>query len=177
MEKQVANAKKVEELIRRLAAQIEEKNWGQFIFVGILRGGDSIAKRIGSHLQSFSESPVYFIDITMYRDDLYSGLEHPTLGGTHLPLDIDGKKIVLVDDVLFTGRTIRAAIQEIMDYGRPEWIKLLVLVDRGCRELPIQPDIVGLSMTPRKTAKVVIRIEDIPNASDEIVLNEDPNYD
>ena len=173
MGKQVADAHTLENLILRLAKQVDEEEWEDFIFVGILRGGDSLARRIGAHLQTVSEPPpVYFIDITLYRDDLYSGLEFPTLGGSHLPMNIDGKRIILVDDVLFTGRTIRAALQELMDYGRPEWIKLLVLVDRGYRELPIQPDVVGMTITCPKTAKVKIMISDVPSSSDEIVLSE-----
>ena len=172
MGKQVADAQTLENLILRLAEQVDEKEWEDFIFVGILRGGDSLARRIGAQLSVSEPPPVYSIDITLYRDDLYSGLEFPTLGGSHLPMNIDGKRIVLVDDVLFTGRTIRAALQELMDYGRPEWVKFLVLVDRGYRELPIQPDLVGMTITCPKTAKVNIMISDVPSASDEIVLSE-----
>lgn len=157
-----ASSSDIEAWISQLADQLTSASLGEFIFVGIVRGGDTLARRLSSAVEQRSgyRPIVYHIDITLYRDDLYTGLEHLSLGGSNLPLTVDGQRIVLVDDVLFTGRTIRAAIQEIMDYGRPEWIKLLVLVDRGCRELPIQPDFTGEVLECPKTAKVLVSLSD-----------------
>ncbi len=155
-----ASSADIEAWIEQLSDRLVAESLGEFVFVGIVRGGDTLAHRLSAAVQHRSgySPPVYHIDITLYRDDLYTGLEHLSLGGSNLPLTVDRQKIVLVDDVLFTGRTIRAAIQEIMDYGRPEWIKLLVLVDRGCRELPIQPDFTGELIESPKTAKVLVNL-------------------
>ena len=155
-----ARSTEIEGWLNDLADQLVAASLGEFIFVGIVRGGDILAHRLASAVANRNgyRPPVYHIDITLYRDDLYTGLEHLSLGGSNLPLTVDQQKIVLVDDVLFTGRTIRAAIQEVMDYGRPEWIKLLVLVDRGCRELPIQPDFTGETLECPKTAKVLVSL-------------------
>ena len=155
-----ASSPEMEGWLNNLADQLVAADLGEFIFVGIVRGGDILAHRLASAVANRNgyRPPVYHIDITLYRDDLYTGLEHLSLGGSNLPLTVDQQKIVLVDDVLFTGRTIRAAIQEVMDYGRPEWLKLLVLVDRGCRELPIQPDFVGETLECPKTAKVLVSL-------------------
>ena len=157
-----ASSSTIESWISQLADQLASASLGEFIFVGIVRGGDTLARRLSRAVEQRSGycPIVYHIDITLYRDDLYTGLEHLSLGGSNLPLTVDSQKIVLVDDVLFTGRTIRAAIQEIMDYGRPEWVKLLVLVDRGCRELPIQPDFTGEVLECPKTAKVLVSLSD-----------------
>ena len=155
-----ASSTEIEEWINNLADKLVAASLGEFIFVGIVRGGDVLAHRLSRVIaeRTSYKPPVYHIDITLYRDDLYTGLEHLSLGGSSLPLTVDQQKIVLVDDVVFTGRTIRAAIQEVMDYGRPEWIKLLVLVDRGCRELPIQPDFIGEVLDFPKTAKVLVSL-------------------
>jgi pyrimidine operon attenuation protein/uracil phosphoribosyltransferase len=152
----------IQHWIQDLSSQLLQEELGEFVFVGIVRGGDILARRLSESIakQSGYCPPVFHIDITMYRDDLYTGLEHPSFGGSNLPLDLDGQRIVLVDDVLFTGRTIRAALQEIMDYGRPSWIKLLVLVDRGCRELPIQPDFVGHNILLPQKAKLKVSISE-----------------
>ena len=157
-----ANTVDIETWMGQLSQQLIDAELGDFIFVGIVRGGDTLARRLSTAIYERSgyRPVVYHIDITLYRDDLYTGLEHLSLGGSNLPLTVDRQKIVLVDDVLFTGRTIRAAIQEIMDYGRPEWIKLLVLVDRGCRELPIQPDFTGAVIECPKSAKVLVNLSE-----------------
>ena len=110
------------------------------------------------------------IDITLYRDDLYTGLEHPVFGQTELPFDIEGTGIVLVDDVLFTGRTTRAAMGVVYDYGRPRWIKLAVLVDRGHRELPIQADFTGRVVDSSREDRVVVSAEREPSEHDSVTL-------
>jgi pyrimidine operon attenuation protein/uracil phosphoribosyltransferase len=99
------------------------------------------------------------MDITLYRDDLYTGLEHPVLGDTRLPDSLTGAHVVLVDDVLFTGRTVRAALDEIMDFGRPACIKLAVLVDRGHRELPVAGNYVGRALDTEKGDRVRVEAE------------------
>ncbi len=122
--------------------------------VGIRRGGPPLADRLADACDARTGSrPLRGdVDVTLYRDDLYSGLEKPIVGDTAMPFEVDGLGIVLVDDVLFTGRTVRAAMGEVWDYGRPKWIKLAVLIDRGHRELPIAPDFVGARIaTPRRS--------------------------
>jgi len=157
---QVSSSSDIERLVSTMVDAIVASDWTDFSFVGVVRGGDTLAHLLGNELErrGFPTPDVYSIDITLYRDDLYSGLERPILTHTNLPLSVDGLRLVLVDDVLFTGRTIRAALQEITDYGRPEWVKLVVLVDRGHRELPIQADIVGQHMTVSKVSKVDVCI-------------------
>ena len=124
---------------------------GPVALVGIRAGGTPLAERLAGrlagHLAGLSV-PVHrgAVDITLYRDDLYTGLERPVMGDTDLRFDVDGCRVVLVDDVLFTGRTVRAAMDEILDYGRPACIRLAVLVDRGHRELPIAADVTGLRL-------------------------------
>lgn len=115
--------------------------------VGIRAGGVPLADRLRERLLGFGiPHSRGDLDITLYRDDLYTGLEKPLMGDTDLPFEVSGCGVVLVDDVLFTGRTIRAALGELHDFGRPAWIRLCVLVDRGHRELPIQPDLVGMTV-------------------------------
>lgn len=111
--------------------------------VGLLSRGDFIARRISSKLKELGhEIELGYIDISLYRDDLGQG-NNPMLRSSHLPFSVDGAHIILVDDVLFTGRTIRAALNAVMDYGRPSQVELAVLIDRGGREMPIQPDYIG----------------------------------
>jgi pyrimidine operon attenuation protein/uracil phosphoribosyltransferase len=119
------------------------------VFVGIRTRGVPFAHRLASLLarESGVEPPVGAQDITLYRDDFTTVAAHPILKGTEIPFSIDGKDVVLVDDVLFTGRTIRAALDELIDFGRPARIELAVLVDRGHRELPIRADYVGRTVT------------------------------
>jgi pyrimidine operon attenuation protein/uracil phosphoribosyltransferase len=126
--------------------------------VGIRTGGVTLADRLRARIvrNGLAAPARGDLDITLYRDDLYSGLEKPLLGDTDLPFEVSGCGIVLVDDVLFTGRTIRAALGELHDFGRPSWIKLCVLVDRGHRELPIQPDFVGMRIETRLRDRVTV---------------------
>lgn len=140
----------------RLAAELAAAMTGveRWALVGIRDGGVPLAERLAERLPSAPARGT--VDITLYRDDLYTGLEKPVLGDTELDFDVDGTGIVLVDDVLFTGRTIRAAMGEVWDFGRPAFIKLLVLVDRGHRELPIAPDFAGFRIQTEKREKVVV---------------------
>jgi pyrimidine operon attenuation protein / uracil phosphoribosyltransferase len=144
----VADAGAVDAAVERLAAGIRKAVGGteRWALVGIRDGGSPLADALASRLVGGSCSAPRRgdVDITLYRDDLYTGLEKPVLGETDLPFEVSGCGIILVDDVLFTGRTVRAAMDELCDYGRPAFIRLCVLVDRGHRELPIAPDFCGM---------------------------------
>jgi pyrimidine operon attenuation protein/uracil phosphoribosyltransferase len=132
--------------LRRVAVEIAERGRGvkDLALVGIRRGGVPLAARLAALLKEIEGTapPVGAIDITLYRDDAATALPNPRIGPSHIPFAVEGRRVVLVDDVLYTGRTIRAAVDALLDYGRPRRIELVVLVDRGGRELPIQPDYV-----------------------------------
>jgi pyrimidine operon attenuation protein/uracil phosphoribosyltransferase len=132
--------------LRRVAGEIAERGRGvkDLALVGIRRGGEPLAARLAELLQGIEGSapPIGSIDITLYRDDAATALPNPRIGPSKIPFGVDGRRVVLVDDVLYTGRTIRAALDALLDYGRPRRIELAVLIDRGGRELPIQPDYV-----------------------------------
>ena len=134
--------------ITRIAHEVLEKNKGieNCVLVGIKTRGIPLAKRLAERINQIENAsvPVGELDITLYRDDLTHEAPDPIVKGNAIPVSVTGKKIILVDDVLFTGRTIRAALDELIDFGRPARIQLCALVDRGGRELPIQPDFVGM---------------------------------
>ena len=132
-------------LVARMHADMTAQNHA---IIGIRRGGALLAQHLWQQLCQRSEQtcPIGFLDITFYRDDLDTIGPNPVVGPTDLTMDIDDKRILLVDDILFTGRTIRAAMNALFDYGRPESVDLLVLVDRGGRQLPIQPNYTGLTV-------------------------------
>ncbi len=139
--------------LARMASEIAEHGGvSDLCLVGIRRGGEPLAGRIAAKLGELEGRavPVGTLDITLYRDDAATAHPNPRIGPSRVPFPVRGKRIVLVDDVLFTGRTIRAAVDAILDYGRPRRIELAVLVDRGGRELPIQPDYVGRTTTVRE---------------------------
>ncbi len=151
--------------LKRLASQLVEclEDGDRLALVGVRRGGVPLTHALATIVeQSTGQRPdCGAIDITLYRDDLYTGLEKPSFGATELPFELDGACVVLVDDVLFTGRTTLAALGVLRDYGRPQWVKLLVLVDRGWRELPIQADFVGKTIVTAREDKVLVE----PDAS------------
>jgi pyrimidine operon attenuation protein/uracil phosphoribosyltransferase len=132
-----------------------------------------LARRLARNIEKAGgvEPPVGALDITLYRDDLTTIAPHPVLKGTDIPCSIDGRTVVLVDDVLYTGRTVRAALDELIDFGRPDRIKLAVVVDRGHRELPIRADFVGRTLTTsrQEVVQVLLREED---GADRVVLLE-----
>ena len=173
MPKELLDKTDVDRVITRMAHEIIEKNKGitSLCLVGIQRGGVHIAKRLSSRLETIEGKsiPVGTLDITLYRDDINVRKEQPVVRRTQVNCDIDNKKVVLVDDVLFTGRSIRAAMDAIMDLGRPSAIQLAVLVDRGHRELPIKADYVGKNIPTSKneTVKVVLEEE---GGEDRVVL-------
>ena len=144
------NSKDINRAMTRIAHEVLEKNKGceNLAIVGIRTRGVYIAQRLISKLKEIEkiDLPLGILDITLYRDDLGTGMQNPKLKNTDIPFPIDDMKIVLCDDVLFTGRTIRAAIDELMDFGRPASVQLAALIDRGHRELPIRPDYVGKNL-------------------------------
>ena len=149
--------------LTRIAHEILEKNKGTegLVLVGIRTGGDHLAKDIQRRIYDFEgvELPIGAIDITMYRDDI--GLRSaPEMHSTDIPFCLDGKRVVLVDDVLYTGRTIRAALDALMDLGRPRCIQLAVLIDRGHRELPIRADYAGRNVPTSADEKVDVQFTD-----------------
>jgi pyrimidine operon attenuation protein/uracil phosphoribosyltransferase len=150
----------------RIAHEIVEKNPGsdRLALVGIHTRGAVIARRLHALVGELtgSEVPLGDIDISFYRDDLpgRDPSAQPVVHASHLDFDLDGRTVVLVDDVLFTGRTVRAAIEALFDYGRPQRVQLAVLVDRGHRELPIRPDYVGKNLPTAREERVYVRLEE-----------------
>ncbi|MCO4773071.1 MAG: bifunctional pyr operon transcriptional regulator/uracil phosphoribosyltransferase PyrR [Deltaproteobacteria bacterium] len=166
MSRVILDGQATQRTLRRLASQMVEsvEPGARLALVGVRRGGVPLAERLADLIEEMvGERPdLGAIDITLYRDDLYTGLEKPSFGATELPFLLDGACIVLVDDVLFTGRTVLAALGVLRDYGRPRWVKLAVLVDRGWRELPLQADFVGKTIETARGDKVLVE----PDASD-----------
>ena len=152
----------MDRVLMRMASQIVENNpdLSEVVLVGIRRRGVPLASRLAAKILEMDGVTVTTgaLDITLYRDDLSTVGDRPVVNRTELPSNVTGKTIVLVDDVLYTGRTVRAALDELIDFGRPRRVQLAVLVDRGWRELPIQADYVGktISTTEREIVKVML---------------------
>lgn len=151
--------------ITRISHEIIEKNKGveNLVLIGIQRRGVPLARRIAQKIREVEnrEIPVGILDITLYRDDLSLLNEHPVINGTEINFDIADKKLVLVDDVIYTGRTVRAAIDALMDINRPQMIQLAVLIDRGHRELPIRADYVGKNVPTSRNEIVHVNVMEI----------------
>jgi pyrimidine operon attenuation protein/uracil phosphoribosyltransferase len=145
--KKIMDSAAMDLTLSRIAAEIHEKlgPLGGFAIIGIRRRGVHLARRLSSKLEAILKKPILsgILDITLYRDDLTTVGDRPTLRGTSIEFDINNRSLVLVDDVLYTGRTVRAALDGLVDLGRPRRVQLAVLIDRGHRELPIQADYVG----------------------------------
>lgn len=161
--------------VKRIAHEIVERHDGvtDVIVVGIRRRGVPLAQRIASYIEQIEGSsvPVGALDITLYRDDFQRITRLPQVGKTEINADITDKIIVLVDDVLYTGRTIRAALDELIDFGRPRKIQLAVLVDRGHREFPIKADYVGKNVPTSASELVEVHLEELDDV-DEVILAE-----
>ncbi|HYK73487.1 MAG TPA: bifunctional pyr operon transcriptional regulator/uracil phosphoribosyltransferase PyrR [Pseudoneobacillus sp.] len=155
--------------LTRIAHEVIEKNKGieNLVLVGIKTRGIYIAKRLAEKIAEIEEKeiPVGELDITLYRDDLTKKThdEEPLVKGSDIPSDITNQKVILVDDVLYTGRTVRAAMDALMDIGRPAAIQLAVLVDRGHRELPIRADYVGKNIPTSSSEKIVVELNEVDN--------------
>jgi len=171
----ILDAKEMRRAIRRVAHEIVEANKGceNAVIVGIQRRGVSIARAIVDSIREAEEFevPLGALDITFYRDDLSTLGPGPRVGRTDLKFDVNGKDVILVDDVLYTGRTVRAALDELMDFGRPHSIQLAVLVDRGHRELPIRPDFVGKNVPTSKREIVKVMVKEFDDA-ERVVIGE-----
>ncbi|MGI6778627.1 MAG: bifunctional pyr operon transcriptional regulator/uracil phosphoribosyltransferase PyrR [Acetivibrionales bacterium] len=151
--------------VTRIAHEIIERNKGvdNLALIGIQRRGVPLARRISDKIEHVEGKKVEvgILDITFYRDDLSTLSEHPVINGTQIDFSVTGKKLVLVDDVLYTGRTVRAAIDAIMDVGRPSLIQLAILIDRGHRELPIRADFVGKNVPTSRSEVVNVKLAEI----------------
>ena len=163
--------------LNRIAYEILEKNrtLDDLALVGIRSRGVPLARRLAEKLKEIAgaEPPVGELDINLYRDDLSRIAYHPVLKTTEIPFGIDNKVVVLVDDVLFTGRTIRSALNALMDLGRPSWVQLAVLVDRGHRELPIRADYIGKNVATSKIQNVDVRLSEVDGV-DEVLIADLP---
>lgn len=166
----------IDRALTRIAHEILEKNQGpkDLCLIGIQRGGAYLAKRLAGRIKIIEgvEVPVGTLDITMYRDDLSTRKSQPVPQATDITFDIQNKIVVLVDDVLYTGRTIRAAMNSIMDYGRPQRIHLAILVDRGHRELPIRADFVGKNLPTSSKEKVEVALSEEGGEEKVVILGE-----
>lgn len=163
----------VRRALTRISHEILERNKGllNVVLIGIRSGGAFLASEIGATLALIEgeKTAVGAVDITLYRDDVSGQMPHLPVGKTEIPFSLEGKKVILVDDVLFTGRTIRAAMDALMDHGRPDSIQLAVLIDRGHRELPIRADFVGRNV-PTSLKENVQVIFDSANKPVEVIL-------
>ncbi|MBE9033219.1 bifunctional pyr operon transcriptional regulator/uracil phosphoribosyltransferase PyrR [filamentous cyanobacterium LEGE 11480] len=161
---EILSQQEVRRTFTRLACQIIERanNLSDLVLLGIQTRGVPIAQILAKQIQQLEtvEIPVGAIDITFYRDDLDS-IGARTPGKTNIPTDLNGKTVVLVDDVIYTGRTIRAAMDAIVDYGRPDTIRLAVMIDRGHRQLPIQPDFVGKVVPTTREENIQVALQEI----------------
>lgn len=171
--RQIMTAEEIRRATTRISHEIVEKQAGTagLALVGIQRRGVPLARRIADAIAEHEgvRVPVGALDITFYRDDLSLVAQQPVVKGTDLPFDLNGSTVVLVDDVLYTGRTIRAAMDALVDFGRPQAIRLAVLVDRGHRELPIRPDFVGKNLPTAADELVHVRLTETDGV-DEVVL-------
>ena len=171
--KEVVDAVTMKRALTRISYEIIERNKGiqDIVLVGIKTRGIYIAQRLAERLKQLEDIdvPVGELDITLYRDDV-KDMEEPELHSPDVPVSIEGKEVILVDDVLYTGRTIRAAMDAVMDLGRPRKISLAVLVDRGHRELPIRADYVGKNIPTSKTEEIIVEMEERDGA-DRIMIS------
>lgn len=170
---QILDEGKIDRTLSRIAHEIVEKNRtpSHLALVGIRTRGVPLAHRLAARIREIDgvEIPVGVLDINLYRDDLSLIQDHPVLRRTEIPFDIEGLTVVLVDDVLFTGRTIRAALEGLNDLGRPKAIQLAVLIDRGHRELPIRADYVGKNVPTSMSEVVEVRLREI-DGEDAVVI-------
>lgn len=173
-EKQILGAEEIRRAVVRIAHEIAERNEGvsDIILVGIRRRGVPLAERVATIMMDFEGQrvPVGQLDITLYRDDLSLRGNVPLVRKTLIQNDITGRTVVLVDDVLYTGRTVRAALDALADLGRPARIQLAVLIDRGHRELPIRADFVGKNVPTSHDERVDVRLHEVDTVEDAVVI-------
>jgi pyrimidine operon attenuation protein / uracil phosphoribosyltransferase len=173
---QLLDKKAVDRTVTRIAHEILERNQGSadVCLIGIRTRGVNLANRIRDKIKSIEgiALPLGILDITMYRDDVFK-LKLPTVKKSDIPFDVNNMTIVLIDDVMQTGRTTRAAIDAIMDYGRPRKIQLAVLVDRGDRELPVHPDYAGVVYTANSEEDVLVKLKEVDGKDEVIVMRQE----
>jgi pyrimidine operon attenuation protein/uracil phosphoribosyltransferase len=170
------DAKKVSRALTRIAHEILEHNSGaeSVVLIGILTRGAPLARRIAAIIRDLEsvDVPVGLMDIGLYRDDLHSKLDQPIVQRTDILFEVVDRNVIIVDDVLFTGRTVRSALDQIVDFGRPRTIQLAVLVDRGHRELPIKADYVGANIPTAKSDRVVVQLDE-KDGADQVFIERD----
>ena len=164
----------MERMLMRIAHEIVEKHRSMesLVLVGIWTRGVHLARRISGNIKQITgaDIPVGSLDITFYRDDVYGRESQPVVKSTDINFDINDKDIVIIDDVLYTGRSIRAALDALMDFGRPRRIMLAVIIDRGHREIPIRADIVGKNLPTMRDEDVKVNIKEVDDA-DEVIIS------
>ena len=167
----IFDAEDIQRTLKRLAHELVEANQGtdDLVILGIITRGKPLAERLASLLQTLEgcSVPVGYLDITLYRDD--TGQTFKPASASLVPVDLTGRKVLLVDDVLFSGRSVRAALDALNGYGRPSAVQLLVLLDRGHRELPIRPDFVGRSIPTSRQERVQVRLQEV-DGFDQVLL-------
>ncbi len=172
---QILDADGIRRALTRIAHEILERNAGtqDLVLIGIRRRGVPLAQRIAAKIKEIEGTsvPLGILDINLYRDDLSRLGYHPVLRKTEVPFSVTDKKVVLVDDVLYTGRTVRAALDAIMDLGRPKLIQLAVLIDRGHRELPIRADFVGKNVPTSRRETISVLLQEV-DGIDKVVIEE-----
>ena len=172
---EIVDADGLRRIITRIAHEIVERNKGveDLVLVGIRRRGVPLATRMADKIREFegAQPALGSLDITLYRDDLSTVDHQPVVGATEIPVAINGKVVVLVDDVLYTGRTVRAAMDALIDFGRPRSIQLAVVIDRGHRELPIRADFVGKNVPTSKKEVIGVKRQEI-DTIDAVVIKE-----
>ena len=171
----IFNEKDISRAVTRIAHEILEKNKGadKLALVGIRTRGATLAQRLAKKINEIESTSVSLgiLDITLYRDDLGTSKQSPEVKKTDISFSLEGKEIVLIDDVLYTGRTIRAAIDALIDFGRPATVQLGVLIDRGHRELPIRPDYVGKNLPTSKSNQVQVHLKEDDGVDEVILIN------
>ncbi len=175
--KKILGTEDIRRTLYRLTHQVLEKNPnpGELVLIGIQTRGIYLAKRVQNLIKELEglDVPLGVLDITLYRDDLTAIGPKPLVKETRISFNLSNKTVILVDDVLFTGRTARAALDEIMDFGRPKSIQFLVLIDRGYRELPIRADFVGKNIPTSREELVEVRLKEIDGEDEVIVMNKE----
>jgi pyrimidine operon attenuation protein/uracil phosphoribosyltransferase len=173
--KKILDATRMRRIIRRMAIEIVERNRGtdDLLIIGIRTRGVPIAERIAAQIEEMEGTsvPIGVLDITLYRDDLTTIAPQPVVRPTKFPEPIDDKVVVLVDDVLYTGRTVRAALDALIDFGRPKSVQLAVLIDRGHRELPIHADFIGREVPTDRSEVIKVMLED-SDGEDQVLIME-----
>ncbi|WP_114571148.1 bifunctional pyr operon transcriptional regulator/uracil phosphoribosyltransferase PyrR [Exiguobacterium flavidum] len=173
MSSTILDAAAISRALTRIAHEIIERNKGieDLMIVGIKTRGETLARRLAKRIEEIEQKPVALgvVDISMYRDDLSKKTLEPEIKGSEMPESVTEKIVVLVDDVLYTGRTVRAAMDALVDHGRPSMIQLAVLVDRGHRELPIRPDFIGKNVPTSRTEQVVVELSEV-DGTDQVFI-------